>query len=79
MPIALTIIGIIAFSLLVGTIFNFGSIILAIPLLIIFFSGMAGSESFRRQKRIMQLKKFRRDARAKKIDFDEEDKRTIAV
>jgi hypothetical protein len=79
MPIALTIVGIIIFSLIVASIFNFGSLILVIPLLFIFFNVLAGREVFQRQRRIMQLKKFRRDARAKKIDFNEEDKRTIAV
>jgi Sec-independent protein secretion pathway component TatC len=79
MPIAIIIIGILAFSFLLGTLFNFTSLFLAIPLVFIFFGGLLGSEAFARQRRIMQMKRFRRDARAKKVEFDEDDKRTIAV
>ena len=79
MPIALTILGIVIVSLLLGTLFNFTSLFLAIPLIFIYFGGLAGSEAFQRQKRINQLKRFRRDAKAKKFEFDEDDKRTIAV
>ena len=79
MPIALTILGILIFSFLVGALFNFTTLFLAIPLLLVFFGGLAGSEAFQRQKRIMQLKRFRRDAKAKKFEFDDDDKRTIAV
>ena len=79
MPIALTILGIVIVSFLVGTLFNFTSLFLAIPLILIYFGGLMGSEAFARQKRIMQMKRFRRDARAKKVEFDEDDKRTIAV
>jgi len=79
MPVALTILGILIISLLLGTLFNFTTVFLAIPLLLIYFGGLAGSETFQRQKRINQLKRFRRDAKAKKFEFDEDDKRTIAV
>jgi hypothetical protein len=30
-----------------------------------------------RQQRILQMKRFRRDARAQKVDFDAADKRTV--
>jgi Sec-independent protein secretion pathway component TatC len=79
MPIALTILGIVIVSLLLGTLLNFTSLFLAIPLIFIYFGGLMGSEAFQRQKRISQLKRFRRDAKAKKFEFDEDDKRTIAV
>ena len=79
MPIALTILGIVIVSLLLGTLLNFTSVFLAIPLIFIYFGGLMGSEAFQRQKRISQLKRFRRDAKAKKFEFDEDDKRTIAV
>jgi Sec-independent protein secretion pathway component TatC len=79
MPIALTILGIVIVSFLIGTLFNFTSVFLAIPLILIFLGGLMGSEAFARQKRIMQMKRFRRDARTKKVEFDEDDKRTIAV
>jgi Sec-independent protein secretion pathway component TatC len=79
MPIALTILGIVIVSLLLGTLLNFTSLFLAIPLVFIYFGGLMGSEAFQRQKRISQLKRFRRDAKAKKFEFDEDDKRTIAV
>ena len=79
MPIALTIIGLLAFSFLLGTLFNFTSPFLAIPLILIYLGGLLGSESRARQKRVMQLKRFRRDASAKKVEFDEDDKKTIAI
>jgi Sec-independent protein secretion pathway component TatC len=79
MPIALTIIGILAVSFLLGTLFNFTSLFLAIPLIFIYFGGLLGSETMARQKRIMQMKRFRREAQAKKVEFDEEDKKTIAI
>ena len=79
MPIALTILGILIVSFLIGTLFNFTSLFLAIPLILIYFGGLMGSEALARQKRIMQMKRFRREARAKKVEFDEDDKRTIAV
>jgi hypothetical protein len=79
MPIVLTVLGILIVSFLVGALFNFTSLFLAIPLLFIFFGGLLGSESFARQKRIMQMKRFRRDARARKVDFDDDDRKTIAV
>src|SRR3954451_11008714 len=79
MPIALTILGIVIVSLLLGTLLNFTSVFLAIPLIFIYFGGLMGSEAFQRQKRISQLKRFRRDAKAKKFEFDEDDKRTIAL
>jgi hypothetical protein len=78
-PIALTIIGLVAFSFLLGALFNFTSLFLAIPLILIYLGGLLGSESMARQKRIMQLKRFRREARAKKVEFDEDDKKTIAI
>ena len=77
MPIALTILGIVIVSFLVGTLFNFTSLFLAIPLILIYFGGLMGSEAFARQKRIMQMKRFRESSRAKKFDFTPEDKRTM--
>ena len=51
MPIALTLIGLLVFSFLLGTLFNFTSLFLAIPLILIYFGGLLGSEGFARQKR----------------------------
>ena len=79
MPVALTILGILIVSFLLGTLFNFTSVFLAIPLIFVYFGGLFGSEAFQRQKRINQLKRFRRDAKAKKFEFDDDDKKTIAV
>ena len=72
-------IGTSLFSFLLGTLINVTSLFLAIPLIFIYFGGLLGSEAFARQRRIMQMKRFRRDARTKKVEFDEEDKKTIYV
>jgi hypothetical protein len=40
-------------------------------------SAIIGKEMLDRQKRIMQMKRFRNSARAQKADFSSEDKRTM--
>jgi hypothetical protein len=40
-------------------------------------SAIIGKEMLDRQKRIMQMKRFRNSARAQKADFSPEDKRTM--
>ena len=35
------------------------------------------SEGFARQRKVLQMKRFRRDAAAKKVNFSEADKRTM--
>jgi len=79
MPIAIAILGILIVSLVVGSLFNFTFLFLAIPLVLIFFGLMLGTEALNRQRRIWQMKRFRRSAKARKVEFDDDDRKTIAV
>src|SRR4051812_24354799 len=79
MPIAIPILGILVVSLVVGSLLNFTFLFLAIPLILIFFGAIAGTEALNRQRRIWQMKRFRRSAKAHKVEFDDEDRKTIAV
>jgi uncharacterized membrane protein len=68
----------IVLGAIIGSIFNFALGILAIPLVLIFFTGfILTTEGMQRQKRITQMKRFRNSARAQKVDFTEQDKRTV--
>jgi hypothetical protein len=77
MPIAVTIVFLLIVGALVGSTINFGSIFLGIPLVLIFIGAVVGKEGMDRQRRIMQMKRFRNSARAQKLDFTPEDKRTM--
>ena len=77
MPIAITILVLLIAGALFGTAFNFGSAFLGIPLVLIFIGAVIGKEGMDRQRRIMQMKRFRNSARAQKVDFTPEDKRTM--
>jgi uncharacterized membrane protein len=61
----------------IGAALNFGSGILGIPLVLIFIGALLGKESMERQRRILQMKRFRTEARTRKVEFDENDKRTV--
>jgi hypothetical protein len=77
MPIAITIIFLLIVGAIVGSTINFGSVFLGIPLVLIFIGAVIGKETMDRQRRIMQMKRFRNSARAQKVDFSPEDKRTM--
>jgi uncharacterized membrane protein len=77
MPIAIAIIALVILGAIVGSAINFGSIFLGIPLVFIFIGAVVGKEGMDRQRRIMQMKRFRDSARAQKVDFTPEDKRTM--
>ncbi|MFL5884035.1 MAG: hypothetical protein ACJ77M_03105 [Thermoleophilaceae bacterium] len=79
MPIALAILALVIFSLVIGSLLNFTFLFLAVPLILIFFGVMLGSEALNRQRRIWQMKRFRRSAKARKVEFDDDDRKTIAV
>ena len=76
MPIAATILVLLIAGALIGSTINFGSVFLGIPLVLIFIGAVIGKEGMDRQRRIMQMKRFRNSARAQKVDFTPEDKRT---
>jgi hypothetical protein len=77
MPIAIAIIALLIVGALIGTTINFGSAFLGIPLVFLFIGAVIGKEGMDRQRRIMQMKRFRNSARAQKVDFTPEDKRTM--
>jgi hypothetical protein len=79
MALVLLVLALVIIGLAVGSAINFGFGLLALPLLLVFGWLAVGKEALQRQQRIGQLKRFRRDARAKKVDFTEDDKKTIAV
>ena len=77
MAIALTIVALLIVGAFVGSTINFGSLFLGIPLVLIFVGVLIGKEGMDRQRRILQMKRFRNSARAQKVDFTPEDKRTM--
>jgi uncharacterized membrane protein len=77
MPIAITILILLIVGAFLGSAINFGSAFLGIPLVLIFVGVLIGKEGMDRQRRIMQMKRFRDSARAQKVDFTPEDKRTM--
>jgi hypothetical protein len=77
MQIAIGILGLLVIGAVVGSLINFGSIFLGIPLALMFIGAVVGKEGLDRQRRIMQMKRFRNSARAQKVDFTPEDKRTM--
>lgn len=76
MGVAIAIIFLLVVGALIGTALNFLSVFLGIPLVLIFIGALIGKEVIERQQRILQMKRFRRAARARKFDFTEEDMRT---
>lgn len=77
MGIGIAIIGLLIVGALVGSALNFGGIILGVPIVFLFIGALIGKETMQRQQRILQMKRFRRDARAQKVEFDTADKRTV--
>jgi hypothetical protein len=77
MQIAVFIVGLLIIGAIAGSLVNFGSIFLGIPLVFIFIGVVVGKEGFDRQRRIQQMKRFRNSARAQQVDFTPEDKRTL--
>ena len=77
MQIAVAIVGLLIIGAIVGSLVNFGSIFLGIPLALIFIGIVVGKEGLDRQRRISQMKRFRKEAMAQQVDFTPEDKRTL--
>jgi hypothetical protein len=76
MGIAIAIIGLIVAGGVVGSI-AFGAPYAGLPLVLLFIGAVIGKEQMERQNRIMRMKRFRREARAQPVRFDEVDKRTV--
>ena len=77
MQIAAIIIGIALIGAILGSLVNFGGPFLGIPIIFIFLGFVVMKEQLQRQSKIMQMKRFRRDAQAQKVRFTEADKRTM--
>ncbi len=79
MQIAFGILAILIVGAILGTTLNFAGLFLGIPIVFMFLGAVVGKEQLERQRRIMQMKRFRRDARARKVPPTEEDKRTLVT
>lgn len=77
MGIAISILVLLVVGALVGSALNFGGIILGVPIVFLFLGAVIGKETMQRQQRILRMKRFRREARAQKVDFDATDRRTV--
>ncbi|HEX8074518.1 MAG TPA: hypothetical protein VF545_06010 [Thermoleophilaceae bacterium] len=77
MGIAVAILALLLVGALVGTALNFGSLFLGIPLVFLFIGALIGKEQMERQQKILRMKRFRRESRTQKVDFDPVDKRTL--
>jgi uncharacterized integral membrane protein len=77
MQIAIVILAILVLGAIVGTTLNFAGLFLGIPIVLIFIGAVIGKEAVDRQSKVMQMKRFRRDAKARKVEFSEADKRTM--
>jgi uncharacterized integral membrane protein len=79
MQIAIAILAILVVGAILGTTLNFAGLFLGIPIVFIFLGAVVGKEQLSRQRKINQMKRFRRDARARKLPPTEEDKRTLVT
>jgi len=79
MQIAFGIIALLVLGAILGTTLNFAGLFLGIPLVFMFLGAVVGKEQLERQRRISQMKRFRRDAKARKVPPTEEDKRTLVT
>jgi uncharacterized integral membrane protein len=77
MQIAIAIIAILIVGAILGTTLNFAGLFLGIPIVLIFLGAVLGKEQLARQRKINQMKRFKRDARNRKVDFSEVDRRTM--
>ena len=77
MGITIAILVLLVVGALVGSALNFGGIVLGVPIVFLFIGAIIGKETMQRQQRILRMKRFRRDARAQKVQFDSTDRRTV--
>lgn len=77
MALAITIVAVLVIGGIVGSVTNVAGIFLGIPIAVILIGVVASRETFDRQSRILRMKRFRREARAQKVEFTEADRRTV--
>lgn len=75
---ALIVVGILA-ALVIGVMtVGFGAPFLAIPIILLLPGPIITLEVLRRQYRARQIRRFREDARARKVGFDSQDRETLS-
>jgi Sec-independent protein secretion pathway component TatC len=77
MQIAIVILALLVVGAIAGSTLNFAGLFLGIPFVFLFIGAVIGKETMDRQRRILQMKRFRESAQAQKIQFTENDKRTV--
>lgn len=77
MQIAIAILVILIVGAIAGSAFNFAGVFLGIPIVLIFLGVVLGKEQMERQRKVLQMNRFRREAQANKVKFSEADKRTM--
>lgn len=77
MWVAVTILALVLFGALLGTMLNFAGVFLAIPFFFIAVGFFVTREQIARQRRVAQLHRFRKSAQARQTDFTTADKRTV--
>ena len=74
----ISVLSMIVLGLLLGSLINPGIGLLAIPIvLFILLNIVMVSDTVQRQRRIHKMRQFRNSSRAQKVDFTEQDKRTV--
>ena len=77
MQIAVAILAILVVGAILGSTLNFAGVFLGIPIVAVFLGAVLGKEQLARQRRINQMRRFRRASRTRKVEFTEADKRTM--
>ena len=77
MPLALAIVAVVLIGGFLGTALNFMGVFLAIPLAFIVIGFAVTREQMAQQRRVRQLHRFRKSARARETEFTPADKRTV--
>jgi hypothetical protein len=75
---AIPILLLVIIGLILGTLINFAAAFLAIPIVLFIMANVfLMSDELQRQRRVHKVKQFRQSARAQKVEFTDEDKRTV--
>ena len=78
MTFAIVILSIVLLGAILGSAINFGFGLLAIPIvLFLLLNYVMATDFFDRQRRINKMRQFRNSARARKVPFSDDDKRTV--
>jgi hypothetical protein len=76
--LAIPIVLLILIGALLGATLNFAAVFLAIPIVAILLANFLIFGDFAdRRRRVHKLQQFRKASRAKKVDFTDQDKRTV--